>query len=355
MKLQKLIITITVIILIAILGITAYILIEPDFSKPKENLNSNVALQTVSSGDMENSINKNGTIAASNSLVVRTPIDCVVSEFIFKNNSLVKVNDLLATLDVEALRHSRLVKRELLQQNITANTGNSVDSNDLRADIVVLNHLIDDPYIKSPADGYIDGITENDSVGFSLPRDMKLLNFYPQDNYIINITVSEDDVTKLRLDQTATITLANSGEQSGKVSKIDYIGNADGFEVQIKFDSLENTETSTVFIGQSGSVSIIIEKKEQVLKVPLQSLYTDSQGHYVMLFLGDDDVSTYQQDAVPSEKRYVQTGMISELYAEIISGVEIGDRVVIISASNEQTANGESGKSVVKGLTGGTK
>lgn len=355
MKVQKLIITITVILLIAILGTSVYIIFEPDFLKSIEAQNSNVDLQTISVGDIENSINKNGTISASNALVIRTPIECVITEFLVKNNSLVKANEHLAMLDVEVLRRSLAVKQEQLNRNITANTGNSVASDTLRADIETINQFISDPYIKAPGDGYIDGISETDYVGVSMQGERKLINFYPQDNFVINITLTEEDISKIRLDQIAAITLGNGEEQSGKVSKIDYIGNSDGFNVEIKFDNLINTETNTVFIGQSGSVSIILEKKENVLKLPLQALYTDSQGKYIMVFTGDADISTYMQDAVPSEKKYVETGMISELYAEITSGVKAGDRVIIISTSNEQTTDGKSGKSAVAGLTGGKK
>ena len=68
-------------------------------------------------------------------------------------------------------------------------------------------------------------------------------------------------------------------------------------------------------MGYSADVEIIYDVRNQVLRVPTQTLL---EGNRVLLFGGNGVL----------EERKVKTGLSNWEYAEVLSGLEEGDRVV---------------------------
>ena len=111
-------------------------------------------------------------------------------------------------------------------------------------------------------------------------------------------------------------------------------------DVEVTLEDSEQIRNKEVLIGEEAFVSIFIESKQGVLKVPIGAIFADSEGEYVMVFTGSD-IAAFEETQVPTEKRYIERGMVSELYAEILSGVREGEQVIIVISSNEQGVSGE--------------
>jgi multidrug efflux pump subunit AcrA (membrane-fusion protein) len=87
------------------------------------------------------------------------------------------------------------------------------------------------------------------------------------------------------------------------------------FEVTV---ALDNPDGFELMPGQKVTANIQVDKYEDKLSVPLQAIYND-QGEIFVYVENNGDV----------EKRVVNLGVKSLYEAEVIAGLEAGDRVVL--------------------------
>ena len=74
-----------------------------------------------------------------------------------------------------------------------------------------------------------------------------------------------------------------------------------------------------VSLGDYAAVIIVVDKKENVLTVPVNSVYTDKDGRFVYV-MGEDG---------KRERREVETGLSDGARIEVISGVQEGESVYV--------------------------
>ncbi len=147
--------------------------------------------------------------------------------------------------------------------------------------------------------------------------------------FIVKATVSENDISKISEGNKTLVTLdAYSGlEFTGNVTEIIPISVNNGgiisFEVLIEFETIEEVE---IFYGLSANVSVIAQKAEDVLYVPIQSVYKEDGKSYVDLLISDQvDPDNISQSI---EKIEITTGINDYLYIEVLSGLKEGDIIV---------------------------
>ncbi len=148
-------------------------------------------------------------------------------------------------------------------------------------------------------------------------------------DYVVNITVSENDISKVLIGDEVFITLdAYPGiELVGEVEKIIPISNDENgiisLEVLVEFEEVEGIE---IFYGLSANASIITEMVENVIYVPIQSVYKENERSYVDLLVSEQvDPDNIGQSV---KKVEVTTGINDYLYIEITSGLKEGDVIV---------------------------
>lgn len=136
----------------------------------------------------------------------------------------------------------------------------------------------------------------------------------------VSAPIDEVDAAKLKVGQRSRITLdAIKGRTfGGKVRRIapyvlDLEKQARTVEVEVEFDKLAKNDN--LLVGYSADVEIIHEVRSQVLRIPTQTLM---EGNRVLLF-GSKGVL---------EERKVTTGLSNWEYAEVLSGLAEGDRIV---------------------------
>ena len=147
--------------------------------------------------------------------------------------------------------------------------------------------------------------------------------------FIVKVTVSENDISKLSEGNEATVSLDaySDLEFKGNVTGIIPISTDNGgiisFEVLIKFETEEDID---LYYGLSANASIITRKAEDVLYVPLQSVYKEDGKRYVDLLISDQmDPDNISQSV---EKVEITTGINDYLYIEVTSGLKEGDVIV---------------------------
>ena len=149
----------------------------------------------------------------------------------------------------------------------------------------------------------------------------KLLN---TDEYIVDVSVSKYDISKIAIGQSADITLGNQ-KYEGTVTKINKIAeteSSDKPKVSVEI-SIDNPD-EYVFIGLEADVNIHAAEKDDALIIPYSALYSDDEGEYC-----------YVIDNGIIAKKYIETGLESGEYVEVISGINSGDVVITDSVTND--------------------
>ena len=146
------------------------------------------------------------------------------------------------------------------------------------------------------------------------------------DDLIIEVNISEYDISKVEVGQSVTITsdvlgLGNTIE--GVVSQIaptgEVVAGAGTKEMRIPVEIQIVSKDSAMIAGVNAKANIQIAQKENALAVPLEALAEDAEGIYILL--GNDGLV---------KKIYVQTGIESISNIEIISDeIKAGDLVIL--------------------------
>ena len=136
----------------------------------------------------------------------------------------------------------------------------------------------------------------------------------------VTAPMDEVDAPRLKAGQPARITLdALPGQTfAGKVRRIaPYVTEVEKqartVDVEVDFD---HPSERPLLVGYSADVEVIIERRDNVLRVPTQAIQQDGK----VLVLGADE---------KLEERSLKTGLANWAYTEIVSGLNAGDRVLL--------------------------
>ena len=136
----------------------------------------------------------------------------------------------------------------------------------------------------------------------------------------VSAPMDEVDAPKIKPGQIARITLdAMAGQTfSGKVRRVaPYVTEVEKqartVDVEADFDT---PPKQGLLVGYSADVEAIIERRDNVLRVPTQAIQQDG----TVLVLGADD---------KLEARSLKTGLANWAFTEVVSGLKAGDRVLL--------------------------
>jgi len=136
----------------------------------------------------------------------------------------------------------------------------------------------------------------------------------------VSAPMDEVDAPRLKAGQPARITLdALPGQTySGKVRRIaPYVTEVEKqartVDVEVDFDT---PPTEILLVGYSADVEAIIERRDDVLRVPTQAIQQDGS----VLVLGKGD---------KLEARQLKPGLANWAFTEVVSGLSAGDRVLL--------------------------
>ncbi|MCA9368977.1 efflux RND transporter periplasmic adaptor subunit [Candidatus Woesebacteria bacterium] len=139
---------------------------------------------------------------------------------------------------------------------------------------------------------------------------------------IFRAYVEEEDVTKLSLDQVANIRLDafSEGSLNSTISYISYtaLQGVDGTVFMVEFP-LAETEDMPLRIGMNGDAEVILSQKEDVLYIPIIATIQRDDKTFVEVKVDENKV----------EEREIETGIESEEYIEVISGLSESDLIVL--------------------------
>lgn len=163
------------------------------------------------------------------------------------------------------------------------------------------------------------------------------------------VAVNEVDIPNVTIGQKVTMTFSaiESLTATGKVEKIDALGTLSSgvvtYDVTIGLDSID----LRIKPQMSVSANIITDVKQNVIVVPNSALKTENNKTYLEVL----------SDQGQPEKRTLEIGAANNSETEIVSGVNVGEKVVTqtIDPSKKTTASSGGGSSSLRvpGLGGG--
>ena len=146
---------------------------------------------------------------------------------------------------------------------------------------------------------------------------------------------SEADTAKIRAGQAAKVEFESLGEQlTARVVRIDPIETVVANVVTYTVTLLLDKKLEEIKPGMTGNVDVIINQKQNVLRLPVTAI-NPRNGRATVEVLKDDGTL---------ESRQVTTGLKGDDDVEITSGLAEGDKVVITTgAGGRQQAQGQGG------------
>lgn len=347
--------------LVVICSIGAYTYYEHTVSASKAGA---VETAEVTRMNIKSSISATGVISPVNSVEVSPKITARISTVAVKENDRVEKGQIVATLDGKdyaakkdqaqyKLTNAQL-KYERAKALYEAGAGSKQDLDNARfeydtaaSSLSEAESDVAETVITAPMSGVVVGEPKTPGTmavqGNSSPT--VIMRIADTGTKQIIAKVDETDIGKIKVGQDATFTVDSYTNKTftAHVSKISQTDTTYSWDTTNTTSSSSASSASVIYyyvtldvddpnddlrLGMTARVDISTSQKENALVVPIAALKTNNSGSYVVVV--HDDGST--------ENVMVQTGIYSDDYVEITSGLSVGDKVSIAYTSSGKSS-----------------
>lgn len=212
-------------------------------------------------------------------------------------------------------------------------------------DLLNAKQKLNDYYIYSPISGYIGQI--NVKVGEEINAGT-IIGVISGKEKIAEINLNEVDVANVKIGDQVKLSLdAIPGKTfKGKVIEVDPIGTVEQGVVSYKVKILFENASDEVKDGMSVDVEIIVERKENVVLAPNQSIKSLRNQKYIEVVKENVNFEKDQNQKIINyqpniERRFIKTGLTNDEYTEVLEGLNEGEIIVLRTISNNQTSNNQ--------------
>lgn len=347
--------------LVVICSIGAYAYYEHTASASKAGA---VETAEVTRMNIKSSISATGVISPVNSVEVSPKITARISTVAVKENDRVEKGQVVATLDGKdyaakkdqaqyKLTNAQL-KYERAKALYEAGAGSKQDLDNAQfeydtaaSSLSEAESDVAETVITAPMSGVVVGEPKTPGTmavqGNSSPT--VIMRIADTGTKQIIAKVDETDIGKIKVGQDATFTVDSYTNKTftAHVSKISQTDTTYSWYTTNTTSSSAASSASVIYyyvtlnvddpnddlrLGMTARVDISTSQKENALVVPIAALKTNNSGSYVVVV--HDDGST--------ENVMVQTGIYSDDYVEITSGLSVGDKVSIAYTSSGKSS-----------------
>ena len=257
------------------------------------------------------------------------------------NEVIVKLDEYQGRLEDSQENKQKLEASKAEEEGIQSSTDASILSQAARSELAANKNLSDlnaqmtKDDITEGKEGIkaaFSGVVTNVSAvsGGPAAKGAELFTVASNEDVVVEMSITKYDLEKLQEGQTAAITLAGH-EYTGTVTPLSRIAqtNAKGTPVITAEIKIDNPDEN-IYLGLEATVTVNGQEAKDVLVVPTECINSGQDGSFCYVV---------QEDGVLVKKN-VETGLESDDYVEIKSGLEFGDRVVsggITAATQEGT------------------
>lgn len=218
-------------------------------------------------------------------------------------------------------------------QAIVDSAGASILSADAKSQLEVSNNLAElevktiEELIEEGKKGIhaeFTGVVTSSVVveGATVTQGMELFTLESTEDVNVNITISKYDLDKVKVGQSAKITIAGN-EYKGTLTRINKMAtsNEKGATVLEAAVHIDNPDEN-IYLGVDAKVVVLGTEAKDVLLVPSEVINVGTSGSFC--YVVEDGIIV---------KRDVETGISSDDYTEIKSGLKTGDLVITDSVN----------------------
>lgn len=182
-----------------------------------------------------------------------------------------------------------------------------------------LKQYQENPVVVSEYDGYVVSLEALEGMPYE--KDQEFCTIADEGTLHLKIEIDELDIDGVEMGQSADVVFDAFEEEtySGTVKKISGMGNNTG-GVTTYTVTIEMEGDARLKNAMSASATIVMDHRDNVLLVPVDALKSADGERYVEVMDGDVTVK------IP-----VTTGLVNNEYAEITSGLNGGEQVVVVN------------------------
>lgn len=319
--------------------------------------------------DIKSTVSATGTIRPVDSVEVSSKITARLKTVEVKENDEVKAGQVVATLDAK----DYAAKRDQAQYKVTntqaeyerirylysigADTEKQLEDAQMNYDTAVsaLSQAESDASetnILAPMDGTVVG--EPKTVGTmavaTSDNPTVIMRIADLSKKKIMAKVDETDIGSVKVGQSATFTVDAYTDKTftARVTKISQTDTANTWDTSTSSSSASASSSAAVIYyyvtlevddpehlllpAMTARVEINTADKPDALVVPISTLKTDANGSYVIVRNPDGS----------QENRYVQAGIYSDDYVEILDGLSEGEEVVSTYTAKKSSSSSKS-------------
>ena len=303
--------------------------------------------------DIKSTVEATGTIRPVDSVEVSSKITARINSVLVKENDVVTAGQVVATLDgkdYEAKRDQAQYRvtntrakynRMSYLESIGAKSKSDLEDAEYNYDtaqstLEEANSDANETIITAPISGVVVGEPKTAGTMAVQGSDNPtvIMRIADLSKKQIKAKVDETDIGNIRIGQEATFTVDAFTDKkfTARVSKISQTDVTNSWDTSSSASS-SSSGTSVIYYyvtldvddpdnlllpAMTARVVINTADRNDALVVPLSTLKTDAAGSYVLVL---------QEDGT-QETRYVETGIYSDEYVEILGGLSEGERVV---------------------------
>ena len=303
--------------------------------------------------DIKSTVEATGTIRPVDSVEVSSKITARINSVLVKENDVVTAGQVVATLDgkdYEAKRDQAQYRvtntrakynRMSYLESIGAKSKSDLEDAEYNYDtaqstLEEANSDASETIITAPISGVVVGEPKTAGTMAVQGSDNPtvIMRIADLSKKQIKAKVDETDIGNIRIGQEATFTVDAFTDKKftarvSKISQTDVTNSWDtsssassassGTSVIYYYVTLDVDDPENLLLpAMTARVVINTADRNDALVVPLSTLKTDAAGSYVLVL---------QEDGT-QETRYVETGIYSDEYVEILGGLSEGERVV---------------------------
>ncbi len=297
-------------------------------SKPDPNLRAGMTVSVNHTDNDGNVYSLTGTVNAQDRIEAKAEVDGTVTSVGVSEGDEVAKGAVLVAMENNSLTIARDQAANALEsyRQTLASFQSNIDSQVLKVESARIAYeqkleALSKLTVRSPVDGKV--LSCSVQVGDEISATQDLVSIGKMSPLIVSIPVDELDVVNVEPGQPVTVEVdAIPGEVfTGAVQKIAQEGTVQqgvtNYSVTVEIWS------DAPRLGMSATATISTAQKSQVLTVPIEAITWEQGQAYVT-----------QMESGQTAKKKIKVGVQGDLYAEIVSGLEEGDSIVIGSGSN---------------------
>lgn len=239
-----------------------------------------------------------------------------IVEIFVTEGQQVKKGEPVAKIDDLSYRKSYL---EALS-NYESSLNSSERLKELRKlELEIAKKNLENATITTPTDGIIDEV--NVKIGDIVGQGTVIATLIDENSLCVKAWIDEVDLKKVKENSDVVVEFEQLGiNLNGKINRISPSAVSSGGIVSIPIEiTLEgNPWEKGVIPNLTCNVKILLMSKKNVIVIPRNGLSNDENGYYVMVKNGNT-----------TEKRYIETGEMTEDVVEVVSGLNEGETILI--------------------------